>query len=260
MSDAFAFFDPDTSSWKTFQVSLLTQQWDEFLETWPRAGMMQNGTVFPRQPLAPITGGIESGLLPTPVTYDATLGGPNNHSCATEADHPKGPGSKQKGLRAEAMKWPTPNAAPGTSDLNWEATDGRTKPNKLGWAVRTSLFPTPTTRDYKDGSAQSCQNVPVNGLLGLAVHQWPTPSSNNGTGGATGLAGGSGNRQKLYKMLGKEEGKKLGCQSLNPYWVEWLMGFPLGWTDCRASATRSSRKSSSGLGGKFLKRKEKHEH
>jgi hypothetical protein len=42
---------------------------------------------------------------------------------------------------------------------------------------------------------------------------------------------------KLYKMLGEEEGKKMGCQSLNPNWVEWLMGWPIGWTDLRPLAT-----------------------
>ncbi len=31
--------------------------------------------------------------------------------------------------------------------------------------------------------------------------------------------------------------------SLNPTWVEWLMGFPLEWTALKASATRSSRRS-----------------
>jgi hypothetical protein len=31
--------------------------------------------------------------------------------------------------------------------------------------------------------------------------------------------------------------------SLNPTWVEWLMGFPLGWTALDASETPSSRKS-----------------
>jgi len=40
--------------------------------------------------------------------------------------------------------------------------------------------------------------------------------------------------------LGSQVGGKL-----NPTWVEWLMGFPLGWTDCGASATPSSRKSRS---------------
>ena len=37
------------------------------------------------------------------------------------------------------------------------------------------LWPAPTTRDYKDGTAQACRNVPVNGLLGRAVHLYPTP-------------------------------------------------------------------------------------
>jgi hypothetical protein len=31
--------------------------------------------------------------------------------------------------------------------------------------------------------------------------------------------------------------------SMNPQWGEWLMGFPIGWTDCTPSATPSSRKS-----------------
>ncbi len=31
---------------------------------------------------------------------------------------------------------------------------------------------------------------------------------------------------------------------LNPTWVEWLMGFPPGWTDCGPSATPSSPRSS----------------
>jgi DNA (cytosine-5)-methyltransferase 1 len=35
---------------------------------------------------------------------------------------------------------------------------------------------------------------------------------------------------------------------LNPPWVEWLMGFPIGWTALPASATPSSRRSRSGSG------------
>jgi len=37
--------------------------------------------------------------------------------------------------------------------------------------------------------------------------------------------------------------------ALNPTWVEWLMGYPLGWTACAAWATRSSRRSPSGSRG-----------
>jgi hypothetical protein len=36
----------------------------------------------------------------------------------------------------------------------------------------------------------------------------------------------------------------LGCGGLNPTWVEWLMGFPLGWTVLEPSVTPSSRRSS----------------
>jgi len=32
----------------------------------------------------------------------------------------------------------------------------------------------------------------------------------------------------------------------NPEWIEWLMGYPIGWTDLEASATPSSRKSPNG--------------
>jgi hypothetical protein len=42
---------------------------------------------------------------------------------------------------------------------------------------------------------------------------------------------------------------------LNPTWVEWLMGYPLGWTVCEAWETQLFRKSRSGLPGVSKKRK-----
>lgn len=50
----------------------------------------------------------------------------------------------------------------------------------------------------------------------------------------------------------------LGMQAggeLNPTWVEWLMGFPLGWTDLGPSGTPSSRRSSNGSAGASSKRR-----
>ena len=81
------------------------------------------------------------------------------------------------------------------------------------------LFPTPTVRDYKDGSAESCKNVPVNDLLGRAVHtMFATPKAQNARANAQRHGKGS---QSLDVQVGGQ---------LNPDWVEWLMGFPIGWT------------------------------
>jgi len=46
--------------------ALLARGWIEFSETWPRAGLMRNGIVFPRRPLVPLVR--ETGFLlwPTP--------------------------------------------------------------------------------------------------------------------------------------------------------------------------------------------------
>lgn len=59
-------------------------------------------------------------------------------------------------------------------------------------AIELSGWPTPTTRDHKDGS--ECANVPLNALLGrLAwLAGWPTPRANDGTGAQVqpGLQGG----------------------------------------------------------------------
>lgn len=73
MSDAFAFFDPATCSWRTYQVCLLTQQWDVFSETWPRAGMMRNGKASVQEPLVYLMCENESGFLPTPQASDGTF-------------------------------------------------------------------------------------------------------------------------------------------------------------------------------------------
>jgi DNA (cytosine-5)-methyltransferase 1 len=96
-------------------------------------------------------------------------------------------------------------------------------------------WPTPTARDHKDGSY--CPNVEVNGLLGRAV--WPTPTATDEDGGVA-LDVQINNGQFFRE---NKNGVKWGVRlrdaihhtnggALNPTWVEWLMGFPDGWTDC----------------------------
>jgi hypothetical protein len=58
---------------------------------------------------------------------------------------------------------------------------------------------------------------------------WPTAASAGVTGGPTGLAGGSGNREKLASMLPDAEARAMGCGKLNPRWVCTLMNVPVFW-------------------------------
>src|SRR3990167_2184456 len=56
---------------------------------------------------------------------------------------------------------------------------------------------------------------------------WPTPTAVTATGGAALCKwGGSGARKKLRTMV---TAKELNGP-LNPQWVSWLMGWPLGWS------------------------------
>jgi hypothetical protein len=102
----------------------------------------------------------------------------------------------------------------------------------LTGATGSGLLPTPNSRDWKDtGPSQGNRKSPN---LGTVAH-WATPTKSDGTGGP-------GNS-------GRQGGENLRTQvggSLNPTWVEWLMGFPLGWTDLEPSETASSPRSRSG--------------
>jgi len=67
---------------------------------------------------------------------------------------------------------------------------------------------------------------------------WPTPTYGK-------LAGGTGGMQQIEAKylageIKTEERRAMRAGNggrLNPMWVEWLMGFPLGWTDLEDSET-----------------------
>ncbi len=138
--------------------------------------------------------------------------------------------------------WPTPIA---------DSASGRTTPYSQGGvplqvAVR---WPTPTVQDSKNdgGPSQFERNtVPLN----AAVKRWPTPNARDykGAPGAGARARG-GHQASLPGSLKDSE----GSGSLNPTWVEWLMGCPLGWTDCGLSETASSLRSRSTSESGFLR-------
>ena len=97
----FAKFDPNTSSWKTPQCSLLGDS-ELYSETWPRWGTMRNGECWEQQTLVPHIKETESGLWPTPVHSEARQG------LQIRRDGKKG---SQQSLTTAVMTWPTPRTA-----------------------------------------------------------------------------------------------------------------------------------------------------
>lgn len=70
--------------------------------------------------------------------------------------------------------------------------------------------------------------------LSAEVLMWPTLTAGNShSGGSLQEWGGSRARKKMKQMVSQEE---LTGQ-LNPEWVEWLMGWPIGWTGCEPLET-----------------------
>jgi hypothetical protein len=96
------------------------------------------------------------------------------------------------------------------------------------------MWPTPLAQDAKR-SGHGASDRDKTSLLARAVVLWPTPLSNDSKNAT--LPPAAGKRDSVPGALIRE-----GVSgSLNPLWVEWLMGFPPGWTDLSVSATRSFR-------------------
>ena len=66
---SFTKYDPDSSLWKTHQCSLLGDL-DEFSETWPQWGLMQDGECWELTLQDLTISDTESGLLPTVLATD----------------------------------------------------------------------------------------------------------------------------------------------------------------------------------------------
>jgi hypothetical protein len=128
--------------------------------------------------------------------------------------------------------WPTPRscsamAATITPESAWNE---KRNPN-LETIVGQRLWPTPTAHMAKETNAPSEHNRNTPTLT--AQVNWPTPRTK-------GMCGGSGAWAQLKANTTIEEARAMGAGNggkLNPTWVEWLMGWPLEWTDLKPLAT-----------------------
>lgn len=98
------------------------------------------------------------------------------------------------------------------------------------------MWPTPTARDASSGPghAESAQGGPN---LRTAVQMWPTPAARDGFPRGYSPACTRKRQAEGHSVQLPERVNLLERGPLNPTWVEWLMGFPPGWTDLGASET-----------------------
>ena len=192
---SLARLDPSTSLWKIAQCSLL-EDLELSLQTFPRWGSMQNGALYQLPILVQTISVKEFGLEPNNETFFHT---PNT----TGLD---GGSSGRKALK-KRLEWPTPNTLEGLA------------PKKLDRIMEYN-------NKSRPGRSYASMNLREQVVYGK-IPIWPTPTANED---AAGLPG-----SKMQKMLGNhpEVRQDPNGGTLNPNWVEWLMGWPLGWTDLK---------------------------
>ena len=202
--ESFAKLSHDGSWVKTSQGSVqvsLDGSLEEFCETWPKWGILSGGVV---------------GRLPTPERRTTASG------CSL---------------------WPTPRTSDTQSGRIVEVNENgslcrvnrdRTQTYGANLSDAVVMWPTPLAQDARR-SGHGATDRDKTGLLARAVVLWPTPLSNDSKNATHPPA--AGKRDSVPGALIRE-----GISgSLNPTWVEWLMGFPDGWTDLSVSGTRSFR-------------------
>ena len=136
---------------------------------------------------------------------------------------------EQECSSSELRMWPTPTALDPAKERmkSTQQVGGSRHSLDLPRAVR--LWPTPRANEGKDvlqSVPPSRQKEPgkCNLTQAVAMRLLTTPCAAD----ATGTTGGTNHRSLRTDVAGQ----------LNPAFVEWLQGFPIGWTDLNASETR----------------------
>jgi DNA (cytosine-5)-methyltransferase 1 len=128
--------------------------------------------------------------------------------------------------------WPTPTTQEVEHpNAKWN-TNGRRISNNgnthsMGLADSVQKWPTPQVDDSKNVNPGPKRRM----TLAKAVQTWPTPRAAQGEARNHTIWERSLDKpQNLENKVAQVEPSAIGGK-LNPTWVEWLMGFPLGWTD-----------------------------
>ena len=205
-SESYAWYDQDSSSWKTSQRSLITG-WTSFSESFTRQGYMNaNGHVFQRQWLEPVTSVTGGGLLPTPLASD-----PERKAKFKQGGTPLMgallPTPKATEITETPQQWAKRSAKPANKNFGPSLNVKLQILNEIGevpnQAARSYFLPTPRASEWKgcgQVGSKSSLKWKEQGYLSGVLNETCSPQ----TGEAT---------------------------HLNPSFVEEMMGYPIGWTD-----------------------------
>ena len=205
---SFATYNPGLCSWRTPQDSSSTDS-DGCFEIWPNSGSMRSGICSPPPTSVLHTCGVASSSWPPPTVSDSkNNGGPAASSRNSEA------------LHFLAAKWPTPCTTDAASAARHTTTTGvMTMGTSLTDALRgpwVSGLQALTSPNSGDKSSPSDPTSPP---------LWTTACKDD-TGARQGRDAQGGTPLSLQAK-----------GFLSPNFVEWLMGYPIGWTGCDASGT-----------------------
>jgi hypothetical protein len=143
----------------------------------------------------------------------------------------------QSGRTSPACSPPSAGTSSAASSVTWPRwgmwSDGQLSALSM-WERRTAgiessssaMMPTPQSRDHKGANQHKNAATGSGSCLPNFVKMWPTPTTND-----------SKNATLPPSQLGRNsvigELQRQGITgSLNPTWVEWLMGYETEWTVC----------------------------
>jgi len=226
-----------------------------YLRTWRAKVTPQGRLVFQLRASVQTTKEKESGSWPTPNARDwkdsmnkvpPSVGKTRGHSL---------------GMKVAQRLWRTPDNMAGGSNLpgikkaldegHLKRPSGQQIQIRLEDQVKEPrLWPTPRASQAMNENLETVEKrVMKKGFLGAKLEEkiaiWPTPAAHEGRLGYQRRDTGKKGTQKSLttKVIDKEGGREKTTGQLNPTWVEWLMGYPIGWTDLNVSETALFHKS-----------------
>ena len=153
-----------------------------------------------------------TGMWPTPQAHDAQT--PKTPEQIAAMRERSGAGVKNLNEEVMARMWPTPRATDGTHGGRVTPRKSREGGNLIEALSARTIWPTPMARDGEGRGIPSVE---------CATRRIETRHS-----------------RTMEDAIALSDSPRTG--QLNPTWVEWLMGFPLGHTACDFSAMPSSRR------------------